>query len=125
MRTAHGAGQLRTNDLVPPLGRSRQATIPWPSYPAVAAHPATRAFVEALAKRQRAAKTIDAYARNLEDLLRTWTGASPERVVEADAADVDSYLARLADDRGLSDATVRQRLGACLGCAESSLRLQC
>jgi integrase/recombinase XerD len=85
-------------------------TINWPSYPAVAAHPATHAFIESQAKRQKASKTIDAYARNLEDLLRTWPGAPPERLLEVDAADIDTYLARLTDQRELADATVRQRL---------------
>lgn len=98
--------------------------IPWRFYPLVAGHPAARAFVESLAKRQRAAKTIDAYARNLEDFLRTWPGAPPERVLEADAADLDDYLAQLhtrlparvsrtngADgDPRLADATIQQRL---------------
>ena len=96
----------------------------WQFYPRVAAHPAARAFVESLVKRQQAAKTVDAYARNLEDLLRTWPDASPERVTEADAADLDDYLAglhcrapaRLHRDAagvrgtGLADATIQQRL---------------
>ena len=96
----------------------------WQFYPRVAAHPATRAFVESLVKRQQAAKTVDAYARNLEDLLRTWPDAPPERVTEADAADLDDYLARLHDrgparptsttgpgsGTGLADATIQQRL---------------
>jgi integrase/recombinase XerD len=96
--------------------------INWQYYPGVAAHPAMRAFIESLAKRQRAAKTIDAYARNLEDLLHTWPDASPERLVEADAADLEEYLDRLvarstsqpgslaAPRRGLADATIQQRL---------------
>lgn len=98
--------------------------IAWRFYPLVANHPAARAFVESLAKRQHAAKTIDAYARNLEDFPRTWPGASPERVLEADAADLDDYLAQLytrfrarasrtnnlPHDTRLSDATVQRRL---------------
>lgn len=100
------------------------ATINWQFYPGVAQHPAMRAFIEALVKRQKAPKTIDAYARNLEDLLRTWPDAPPERVVEADAADIDGYIERLyargpawsggsaasATDRHLADATIQQRL---------------
>src|SRR3989442_5411681 len=104
----------------------RQMTpeIKWQYYPRVTAHPAAKAFVESLAKRQKAAKTVDAYARNLEDLLRTWPDAPPERVTEAAAADLDDYLARLhtrgpaqrnglagpGTSRGLSDATIQQRL---------------
>jgi integrase/recombinase XerD len=98
--------------------------IPWRFYPSVADHPAARDFVESLAKRQHAAKTIDAYARNLEDFLRTWPGAPPERALEADAADLDGYLAGLRTraparagrtggaprETRLSDATVQQRL---------------
>lgn len=76
----------------------------------MAAHPAAQAFIEALVKRQKAAKTIDAYARNLEDLLRTWPEAPPERIVEADMGDIDDYLDGLVDQRGLSAATVQQRL---------------
>ena len=96
----------------------------WQFYPRVAGHPAARAFVESLLKRQQAAKTIDAYARNLEDLLRTRPGAPPERVTEADAADLDDYLAQLhrrgparpsrdvsyVSGTGLADATIQQRL---------------
>lgn len=99
------------------------ATVNWQHYPRVAAHSAARAFIEALVKRQKAPKTIDAYARNLDDLLRTWPDA-PERIVEADAANIDTYLESLAtrahlhsDDEGgpashryLSDATIQQRL---------------
>src|SRR3989442_4342686 len=104
----------------------RQMTpeIKWQYYPRVTAHPAAKAFVESLAKRQKAPKTIDAYARNLEDLLATWPDAPPERVVDADAGDVDTYLERLfargpvhADrpvvhltGRGLADATIQQRI---------------
>lgn len=98
--------------------------IRWQFYPRVAAHPAARAFVESLVKRQKAAKTVDAYARNLEDLLRTWPDAPPERVTEAAAADLEDYLARLhtrgparpgsplgpQSGRALSDATIQQRL---------------
>ena len=83
----------------------------WQFYPRVAAHPAARAFVESLVKRQQAAKTVDAYARNLEDLLRSWPDAPPERVLEAGVADLDDYLARLhGRGSGLADATIQQRL---------------
>jgi integrase/recombinase XerD len=99
------------------------ATVNWEHYPRVAVHHAARAFIESLVKRQKAPKTIDAYARNLEDLLCTWPGA-PERLVEATAADIDTYLESLATrarvqpaqgdgsapDRHLSNATIQQRL---------------
>jgi integrase/recombinase XerD len=93
---------------VPP--NSGNTSITWQSYPAAAAHPAAHAFLEALGKRQKAAKTLDAYARNLEDLLRTWPDAPPGRIVEADFADIEYYLERLVDERRLSDATIQQRL---------------
>jgi integrase/recombinase XerD len=100
------------------------AEIKWQYYPRVAVHPVARAFVEMLDKRQKAAKTIDAYARNLDDFLRLWPDAPPERIVEADAADIDTYLehcfapragsGRAAGEtvpgRRLADATIHQRL---------------
>lgn len=100
----------------------RVATVAWEHYPRVAAHSAARAFIESLAKRQRAPKTIDAYARNLEDLLRNWPGA-PERLVEATlrtSIPTWSPLPRArmgpgdqdgsATHRPLSNATIQQRL---------------
>ncbi len=45
--------------------------IQWHYYPLVAGHAITRAFVESQVKRQKRPKTVDAYARNLEDLMRT------------------------------------------------------
>ncbi|HEY7070347.1 MAG TPA: hypothetical protein VH479_09550, partial [Acidimicrobiales bacterium] len=57
--------------------------IKWQFYPLVAAQPVARAFIEMLAKRQKAAKTIDAYARNLDDFLRSRADAPPEWLPEA------------------------------------------
>lgn len=108
--------------------RSQEAVVAvavdWQHYPHVATHSAARAFVEMLVKRQKSAKTIDAYARNLEDLLRTWPDLARDRLVEATASDIDTYLASLATraqvqpgdrdgsvgSRPLSNATIQQRL---------------
>ena len=100
------------------------ATVNWQHYPRVAVLPAARSFIESLVKRQKAPKTVDAYARNLEDLLRTWPDAPAERIVEATPADIDTYLETLATrarglpgdadgsapGRPLSNATIQQRL---------------
>ncbi len=98
--------------------------IPWSQYPRVAAHPAARAFIESCAKRQQRPKTLDAYARNLDDLLRALAADDPARVVEADAGDIDGYIDVLyargprrghgtittITGRRLSDSTIQQRI---------------
>lgn len=95
----------------------------WERYPEMARHPVTRAFIESMCKRQKRPKTIDAYARNLEDLLRVF-GEARVDLLEAQPADMDTYLDQLhqrpppskrahivyTTGRGLSDATIRQRL---------------
>jgi len=69
--------------------------IRWEYYPLVAAHPATRAFVERLSLKGKRPKTIDAYARAIEDLLNYFSGKDPGLVLEADEADLDGYIAHL------------------------------
>jgi integrase/recombinase XerD len=69
--------------------------IRWDYYPLVAAHPATRAFVERLSLKGKRPKTIDAYARAIEDLLNYFSGKDPGLVLEADEADLDGYIAHL------------------------------
>jgi site-specific recombinase XerD len=69
--------------------------IRWGYYPLVAAHPATRAFVGRLSLKGKRPKTIDAYARAVEDLLNYFSGRDPLRVLEADEADLDGYIAHL------------------------------
>jgi len=66
--------------------------IKWQYYPGVAEHPTARAFVESQARRQKSPKTVDAYARNLEDLLRAFAGADPDRFVEASLDDIEAYI---------------------------------
>jgi integrase/recombinase XerD len=100
--------------------------VEWWRYPRVAQHPAARAFIESCAKRQQRPKTLDAYARNLDDLLGTFGDAEPGRVLEADAFDIDTYIDVLHNraprrrsgkvtpiaGRTLSDSTIRQRIVA-------------
>ncbi len=69
--------------------------IRWEYYPLVAAHPTTRAFVERLSLKGKRPKTIDAYARAIEDLLNYFAGKDPCLVLEADEADLDGYIAHL------------------------------
>lgn len=97
--------------------------ISWEQYPETARHPVTRAFIESMGKRQKRPKTIDASARNLEDLLHIFEQAHVE-LIEAQPADIDTYLDQLhqrpppprrvhilyTTGRGLSDATIRQRI---------------
>lgn len=109
--------------------------VKWEHYPRVAAHPATRAFVERLVLKGKRPKTVDAYARAVEDLLAYFSQHDPERLLEADEADLDGYIASLkhADPkkrgrggmiedqvkiryltgRKLSDNTIAQRVVAC------------
>jgi site-specific recombinase XerD len=99
--------------------------IAWAAYPLVAAQPAAQAFVTSLAKRQMRPKTIDAYARNLEDMLRVFAASDPPTcVTEAAASDIESYVndlyqrsppahrtgIRHLNGSGLSAATIEQRL---------------
>ncbi len=107
----------------------------WEHYPLVAAHPAARAFVERLALKGKRPKTVDAYARAVEDLLRYFAATDLSRILEADEADLDEYLSNLKQrgpkkrgrggmiedepkiryltGRKLSDNTIAQRIVAC------------
>jgi len=92
----------------------------WQFYPRAAAHAEGRRFIESLVKRGKSPKTIDAYARCIDDLIGT-LGAG--RVIDADADDFDTYLAHLRarepargrkvlhlNGTGLSDNTIHQRV---------------
>lgn len=109
--------------------------VKWEHYPRVATHPATRAFVERLVLKGKRPKTVDAYARAIEDLCAYFSKQDSERLLEADEADLDGYIASLkrADPkkrgrggmiedqtkiryltgRKLSDNTIAQRVVAC------------
>jgi site-specific recombinase XerD len=67
----------------------------WEHYPRVAAHSAARSFVERLILKGKRPKTIDAYARAIEDLLEYFSEGNSESVLEADEADLDRYIASL------------------------------
>jgi integrase/recombinase XerD len=69
--------------------------VKWEHYPRVAAHSAARSFIERLTLKGKRPKTIDAYARAIEDLLAYFSDVDPERVLEADEADLDRYIASL------------------------------
>jgi integrase/recombinase XerD len=107
----------------------------WEYYPHVAAQTAARSFVERLVLKGKRPKTVDAYARAVENLLTYFSERDPERVLEANEADLDGYIAHLKsrgpkkrgrggmveDDtkiryltgRKLSENTLAQRVVAC------------
>jgi integrase/recombinase XerD len=75
-------------------GMDRQE-VKWKYYPLVATHASARAFVERLVLKGKRPKTVDAYARALEDLLAYFMETDSSRVLEADEADLDQYITRL------------------------------
>src|SRR5258708_13497660 len=108
----------------------------WEHYPRVADHAAARAFVERLVLKGKRPKTVDGYGGVGEDILGYFEeGRDASRVLEADEADLDRYLARLKSrgpkkrgrggmiedatkiryltGRKLSDNTIAQRVVAC------------
>ncbi len=109
--------------------------IKWECYPRVRDHPAARSFVERLALKGKRPKTVDAYARAIEDLLTHFVNQPPTSLIEADEADLDGYIANLRSrypkrlgrgglieedhkvlpltGRRLSDNTIAQRVVAC------------
>lgn len=98
--------------------------IQWQYYPHVAENPITRAFIESQAKRQKRPKTIDAYARNIEDLISAFAESGVQDLIEAGPADIETYIdwlsqrtpARLRNKitsspgEGLSPNTIQQRI---------------
>jgi integrase/recombinase XerD len=107
----------------------------WEHYPLVAEHSEARAFVERLVLKGKRPKTVDAYARAIEDLLAYFSRIDPARVLEANEADLDGYIAslklrkpkkrgrrgmiedetkiRYLTGRSLSGNTIAQRIVAC------------
>jgi integrase len=63
----------------------------WALYPRVADQAVTRSFIQATAW-DGAPKTVDAYARNLEDLLRFFGAVPIGRVVDATPEDLQAYV---------------------------------
>jgi integrase/recombinase XerD len=118
----------------------------WEHYSLVAAHPAARAFIERLVLKGKRPKTVDAYARAVEDLLAYFAGTDPFQVLEAEEADLDGYISNLKHQgpkkrgrggmiedetkihsltgRQLSDNTIAQRIVACRLFYEFLLRKQ-
>lgn len=98
--------------------------IHWQYYPHVAENPITRAFIESQAKRQKRPKTIDAYARNIEDLIRAFAESGVQDLIEAGSGDIDTYIDWLSQrtparprnkvtsspEDGLSPNTIQQRV---------------
>ncbi len=100
--------------------------IKWQYYPKVEQNPAARAFVESQARRQKSPKTVDAYARNLDDLFGWFSGPDTSSVLEASLEDIERYIdglcMRAPRTRGrrenvthiaatkLSTATIQQRI---------------
>src|SRR6266852_9177150 len=66
--------------------------VKWEQYPRVAINSAAKSFVERLVLKGKRPKTVDAYARAIEDLLVSFDKAD---VLEAPEADLDSYIASL------------------------------
>src|SRR5260370_22569610 len=69
--------------------------IRWEYYPHVSAQAATRAFVQRLVLGGQRPKTVDAYSRAIEDLLSYFLETDPERLLQADEADLFAYIAQL------------------------------
>lgn len=109
--------------------------IKWEYYPLVAAQSAARSFIERLVLKGKRPKTVDAYARAIEDLLAYFSTRHAEQLLEADEAELDGYISSLKQrgpkQRGrggmiedttkiryltgckLSDNTIAQRVVAC------------
>src|SRR5947209_4654399 len=71
--------------------------IQWRYYPHVAENSITRSFIESQVKRQRRPKTIDAYARNLEDLMQAFDHLGIADLIEATPDQIETYLDYLSD----------------------------
>jgi integrase/recombinase XerD len=72
-----------------------EQAVRWEHYPCVANSAAARAFVERLVLKGKRPKTVDAYARAIDDLIAYFTTTDPERLLEADEADLDAYITGL------------------------------
>ncbi len=109
--------------------------IKWEYYPLAAAQSAARSFIERLVLKGKRPKTVDAYARAIEDLLAYFSTTPAEQLLEADEAELDGYISNLKQrgpkqrrrggmiegttkiryltGRKLSDNTITQRVVAC------------
>ena len=90
--------------------------VPWQYYPHVCEDPSTRAFVVSQVKRQKRPKTVDAYARNLEDLIRAFADFGFTNLVEATPDQLETYIEssfyKVTSQPGekLSVNTIKQRI---------------
>jgi integrase/recombinase XerD len=66
--------------------------IDWTWCPHVAAHEITCNFLISQAKLQKARNTLEAYARDLDDLLDAFADLSFHEVIEADSGQLESYI---------------------------------
>jgi integrase/recombinase XerD len=109
--------------------------VKWEQYPRVAAQGAARSFIERLVLKGKRPKTVDAYARAIEDLLAYFSSTTSQQVLEADEVELDGYISSLKHrspkkrGRGgmieettkirsltpnrLRDSTIAQRVVAC------------
>jgi integrase/recombinase XerD len=95
----------------------------WQFYSRVAEHEAGRAFIESCVRLGKSPKTIDAYARGLEDYFRSRPLATNEQLVEADAEQFEIYLAHLRSrPPARARSAVRHLSGATL--ADSTIYLR-
>ena len=73
--------------------------IRWERYPQVACTPYARAFILRLCQFPRSPKTVDAYARNLDQFLCSFAALPVSRWVEADEGDLLTYFDDLRHGR--------------------------
>ena len=102
--------------------------IDWTWCPRVAAHEITRSFLLSQARLQKARQTLEAYGRDLDDLLEAFADLPLPDLIEADSGQLEIYLdglynrppkhgassqaniTRITKTR-LSLATIRRRVG--------------
>jgi len=93
-----------------------ECAIPWHRFPAVAAEPHARAWLDLVELRGRDPKTIDAYGRGLNEYLSWLNGRSPTAVDELDAytfirhLQTRGNLRQLSTGGALKNATLQQKV---------------
>ncbi len=105
----------------------QQENVSWALFPRIAALPSAREWLQLQANRQLSPRTIEAYGRSLEDLLRFCEQQEPPLSVEtATKGDLAAYvqdlvtrpnphgqqIIHLHSGHGLSDQTIQLRLTA-------------
>lgn len=93
-----------------------ECSVEWRRFPAVAAEPHARAWLDLVELRGRDPKTIDAYGRGLNEFLIWLDGRSPTAVDELDAhtfirhLQTRGNLRQLSTGGALKNATLQQKL---------------